>query len=160
MKKISIIVAAAFTAMSLAACGASKTTVAASTESGAESGTKAAGEAGTVPESFRGKTLVMATNAEFEPYEYHEGKDIVGIDVDIMTKICEKLGASLEISDMAFDSIIPAVQAGKADFGMAGMTVSPDREKNVDFTDSYATSVQSVIVKGSAIQSLEDMKGK
>ena len=88
----------------------------------------------------------MSTNAEFAPYEYHDGNDIVGIDVDIANAICEDMGASLEITDVAFDSIIPEVQSGKADFAAAGMTVTEDRQTQVDFSDTYATGVQSVIV--------------
>lgn len=92
-------------------------------------------------------TLVMATNAEFEPYEYHEGDDIVGIDVDIAQAICDKMGYKLEIEDMEFDSILPSVAAGKADFGAAGMTVTDERKENADFTDTYANATQVVIVK-------------
>ena len=92
-------------------------------------------------------TLVMATNAEFEPYEYHDGDEIVGIDADIAQAICDKLGYELEIQDMEFDAILPAVQSGKADFGAAGMTVTEDRLENVDFTDTYADASQVIIVK-------------
>ena len=103
----------------------------------------------------------MATNAEFEPYEYHEGDDIVGIDADIAKAIADKLGLKLEIQDMEFNSIITAVQSGKADLGLAGMTVTEERKQSVDFTDSYATGIQSVIVKeGSSIKSIDDLKGK
>lgn len=91
--------------------------------------------------------LVMATNAEFEPYEYHEGDAIVGIDPDMAQAICDKLGYELEISDMEFDSILAAVQSGKADFGAAGMTVTEDRLENADFTDTYANASQVIIVK-------------
>ena len=91
--------------------------------------------------------LVMATNAEFPPYEYREGDAIVGIDADIAQAICDELGYELEIKDMEFDAIIPAIESGKADFGAAGMTVTEDRLKNVDFTDSYATAKQVIIVK-------------
>lgn len=92
--------------------------------------------------------LVMATNAEFPPYEMHdEGDKIVGIDPDIFQALCDKLGYEAVIDDMAFDSIIPAIQAGKADIGMAGMTVDPDRLENVDFTDSYAKGVQVIITR-------------
>ena len=98
----------------------------------------------------------MATNAEFPPYEYHDsssGEDkIVGLDVDFARAICDKLGMELEITDIAFDSIIPAVQSGKADFGAAGMTVTPDREENVNFTDSNCTGIQVVIVKDAAAE--------
>ena len=91
--------------------------------------------------------LVMATNAEFPPYEYHEGGEIVGIDVDMARAVCDKLGMELKIEDMAFDAIINAVQSGKADIGVAGMTVTPDRLENIDFTDSYTTSQQVIIVR-------------
>lgn len=91
-------------------------------------------------------TLVMATNAEFEPYEYHEGDDIVGIDVDIAQAICDKLGYELKIEDMEFDAILAAVQSGKADFGAAGMTVTEDRLESVDFTETYANASQVIIV--------------
>ena len=79
--------------------------------------------------------LIMATNAEFPPYEYKEGDKVVGLDADMMQAVCDKLGYELQIDDMAFDSIISAVQSGKADVGVAGMTVTPDREKNVLFSD-------------------------
>ncbi len=91
--------------------------------------------------------LVMATNAEFEPYEYHEGDEIVGIDADIAQAICDKLGYELKIEDMEFDAILPAVQSGKADFGAAGMTVTEDRQASVNFTDTYANASQVIIVK-------------
>ena len=92
-------------------------------------------------------TLVMATNAEFEPYEYREGDTIVGIDADIAQAICDKLGYELEIDDMEFDAILAAVQSGKADFGAAGMTVTEYRLESVDFTDTYANASQVIIVK-------------
>lgn len=103
-------------------------------------------------------TLVMATNAEFPPYEYFEGNEIVGIDAEIAQAIADKLGMELVIENMEFDSIIAAVQGGKADFGMAGMTVTEDRLEMVNFSDSYATGVQVVIVaEGSAITSVDDL---
>jgi polar amino acid transport system substrate-binding protein len=89
----------------------------------------------------------MATNAEFEPYEFHKGGDVTGIDVDLATAICDKLGYSLKVDDMKFDSIITAVESGKADFGAAGMTVTEDRLKNIDFTDPYTTARQVIIVR-------------
>ena len=106
-------------------------------------------------------TLVMATNAEFPPYQFHEGDDVVGIDADIARAIGEEMGMEVKIEDMAFDSIIPAVTSGKADFGAAGMTVTEDRKKNVDFTDTYATATQVIIVKeGSDIAGPDDLTGK
>lgn len=108
-----------------------------------------------------GGVLVMATNAEFPPYEYHDGGEIVGIDVEIAGAIAEKMGMTLEIEDIAFDSIIPEVQSGKADIGVAGMTVDEDRLKNVDFSDTYTTASQVIIVKSdSDIAGPDDLKGK
>ncbi len=92
-------------------------------------------------------TLTMATNAEFPPYESMENNEIVGIDVDMMRAICDKLGMELTIENMAFDSIITAVTSGKADVGVAGMSVTEDRLKNVNFTDGYATSMQAIVVR-------------
>lgn len=105
--------------------------------------------------------LVMATNAEFPPYEYREGDEIVGIDAEIAALIADKLGMELEIEDMAFDSVLAAVQSGKADIAMAGITVDPDREMMVNFTDTYAKATQMIIVKeDSEIASVDDLTGK
>ena len=91
--------------------------------------------------------LVMATNAAFEPYEYYENDKIVGVDADFAKAIADKLGMELTINDMEFDSIIAAVDSGKADFGAAGMTVTDERKQQVDFSDSYYTGKQMIIVK-------------
>lgn len=109
------------------------------------------GEPYTIDESVeRDGQIVMATNAEFPPYEFHEtvdGEDaIMGIDADVARAICDYLGKELVIEDMAFESIITAVQGGKADVGFAGMTVTEDRLKSVDFSDTYCTARQVVIV--------------
>ncbi|MBS5449815.1 MAG: amino acid ABC transporter substrate-binding protein [Coriobacteriia bacterium] len=96
--------------------------------------------------------LTMGTNAAFPPYEYYDGDTIIGIDADVAALIAEKLGLTLEIQDMDFGSIITAVQTGKIDMGVAGMTVNDERKKNVNFTDSYATGIQVIIVpEGSEI---------
>lgn len=89
----------------------------------------------------------MATNAQFPPYEYTEGNDIVGIDADMAQAVADKLGMELKIEDMKFDAIITAVTTGKADIGVAGMTVTEDRLKNVAFTDTYASARQVIIVR-------------
>ncbi len=100
-------------------------------------------------------TLVMATNAAFEPYEYVEGGEIVGIDVDIARAIADILNMELEITDMEFDSIISAVESGKADMGMAGMTVTEDRLKNINFTDTYTTATQVIVVRNGTAEEKE-----
>lgn len=102
--------------------------------------------------------LVMATNAEFPPYEYMENGEVVGIDAEIAAKIAEKLGKELVIENVDFDSIIIGVQEGKYDFAMAGLTVTEDRKEQVDFTDTYATGKQVIIVKNdSAITTADDL---
>ena len=102
--------------------------------------------------------LVMATNAEFPPYEYIDGDMYYGIDVEVAKIIADKLGYDLVIKNVAFDSIIPGVQSGKYDMGMAGMTVNEERLESVDFSTSYATGIQAVIVmEDGPIQALEDL---
>ena len=161
-KKLAAIAMATAMAASLAACSSKPAETTAAAEENEETTAEAAegSEAAEAGDSaFAGKTLIMSTNAEFAPYEYHDGNDIVGIDVDIANAICEDMGASLEITDVAFDSIIPEVQSGKADFAAAGMTVTEDRQTQVDFSDTYATGVQSVIVtEDSDIASLDDLR--
>jgi len=95
------------------------------------------------------ETLKMGTNAAFPPYEFYDDETgaIVGIDAEVAAAIAEKLGYELEIVDMDFDSLIPAVANGKVDMVLAGLTVTEERKQNVDFTTSYATGVQVVIVK-------------
>lgn len=98
-------------------------------------------------ENTEGGTLVMGTNAQFPPYEFRdENNEVAGIDADIAAAIADKLGMELEITDMAFDSLIPALDGGTIDIILAGMTVTPEREESVNFTDSYATGVQVIIV--------------
>ena len=104
-------------------------------------------------------TLTMGTNAAFAPYEYYDDGAIVGIDAEIAAAIAEKLGMELEIIDMDFDAIIPAVATGKVLMGMAGMTVTPERLQNVNFSNTYAIGIQSIIVPaGSAITSVDDLE--
>jgi ABC-type amino acid transport substrate-binding protein len=96
--------------------------------------------------------LVMATNAAFPPFEYIAGNEPAGVDVDIAAEIAKDLGVTLEVSDMDFNAIIPAVQAGKASLGAAGMTVTDERKQQIDFSDEYVKSAQYVIImKGSGI---------
>ena len=166
-KQVIALLMAAVMVGSMAACGsdgAETTTAAADTAT-----TAAADTATTAAEAEEGKeeaaagdnVLVMATNAEFPPYEYHDGGDIVGIDVEVAEAIAKKLGMTLEIEDIAFDSIIPELESGKADIGVAGMTVDEDRLKNVDFTEPYTTASQVIIVKeDSDIAGPDDLKGK
>lgn len=166
-KKFLAMATAACMAMALSACGGGATaeTTAAGTTAGETTVAEATtGEttAAAQEESTESKgTLVMATNAEFPPYEFHEGGEIKGIDVEIARAIAAEMGMDFEIEDIAFDSIIPEVTSGKADFGAAGMTVTEDRKQSVDFSDPYATATQVVIVKdGSEITSVDALAGK
>ena len=167
MKKILALTLALVMALCLCACGASdakldevitavnKLQASVDALNGAE-----VAEAAETTETTAGGTLIMATNAEFPPYEYYENNQVVGIDAEIAAAIAEKLGMELVIEDMNFDSIIPAIVSGKADVGLAGMTVTEDRLQNVDFSTSYATGVQVVIVaEGSEITSVDDLFG-
>ena len=169
-KKVLAITMAALMAASLTACGggAKETAAATTAEEKAEDTTAAeskdetsaeAAETEAAKEAAGGK-LVMATNAEFPPYEYHDGDAIVGIDAEIAKAIADELGMELEIEDIAFDSIIPEIVSGKADMGLAGMTVTEDRMQSVDFSDTYAKASQKIIVtEDSEIASPDDLKG-
>lgn len=168
LKKILAVVLAGAMLMAFAACGekdnGSETESKNDTQSAASADTgdtatsdQPAGE----PKYATSGKLTMATNASFPPYEYYDNEQIVGIDAEAAALIAEKLGVELEIKDMEFGSIIGAVQTGAVDIGMAGMTVTEDRLKTIDFTDSYATAVQVIIVKeDSEIASIDDLKGK
>ena len=106
-------------------------------------------------------TIVMYTNAEFAPFEYFEGETIVGVDADIAAEIAKDLGKEIVIEHIDFDSLIPSLIAGKADFVAAGMTITPEREESVDFSIPYVESVQNIIsMKDAELKTLEDLKGK
>ena len=161
MKKISrrsFLAAAAVSAAALAmtACGGSASSAASSVASSAASSGAAA-----LSTVVAGK-LTMATNATFPPYEMTtDSGEIEGIDVDTAKAIAEKLGLELQIDDMDFDAALLSVQQGKADIVMAGVTVTDERKAVMDFSDSYATGIQSIIVpNGSDIASPDDLAGK
>ena len=104
-------------------------------------------------------TLVMATNAAFPPYEYKDGDKIVGIDAEIAAAIANKLGMKLEIMDVDFGAVLTGVAEGKYDMGMAGITVTDERKETMDFSDTYATGIQVIIVNdGSSIATLDDLR--
>ena len=149
-------------ALALTACGGSASSVASSVASSASSAaastSAAAGELTTVE---TGK-LTMATNAAFPPYEMTtDAGDFEGIDIETAQAIADKLGLELQIDDMDFDAALLSVQQGKADIVMAGVTVTDERKAVMDFSDSYATGIQSIIVpEGSDIASPDDLAGK
>ena len=154
MKKFLALVLASLMVFAFVACGGT------GKDNNGASDASNASNASNASDTTEKETLVMATNATFPPYEFKEGDSFAGIDVEIAGKIAEKLGMTLEIKDVEFGSIIGGVQTGKFDIGMAGMTVTDERLKSVNFSDSYATGIQVVIVKSdSAIKSLDDLKG-
>ena len=148
MKKIIALLLAMIMVMGLVACGSTNNELEAAQKIAAGETTPAVDEM-EMPDAFttavEGK-LTMATNAQFPPYEMYEGDKIVGIDAEIAAEIANRLGLELVIEDMEFDSIVEAVKSGKVDIGMAGMTVTPERMEVVDFTPSYATGIQAIIV--------------
>ncbi len=156
MKKLSIAMLSMVLAgsMLLTACGGGNTQATEDTGSDTQQSETA--------ENTEGGVLRMGTNATFPPYEYvDENNEVAGIDADIAAAIADKLGMELEITDMAFDSLIPALQSDTIDIVLAGMTVDPERAEQVNFTDSYATGVQVIIVpEGSDIASPDDLEGK
>lgn len=148
-KKIVALVAAAAMVLSMAACGSTD-----NSSSDAKDGSAAA----ETTKTSDSDTLVMATNATFPPYEYVDGEECKGIDIEIAQAIADAMGKKLEVDDIDFDSIIPAITTGKADMALAGMTVTDERKENVDFSDSYATGVQVIIVpKDSDITGPDDL---
>ena len=157
MKKALSLMTAAALVLSLAACG--------STASSAASSEAASSEAASETETAELSTvepgkLIMSTNAAFPPYEMTtDSGEFEGIDIETAQAIADKLGLELQIDDMDFDAALLAVQQGKAD--MAGVTVTDERQNVMDFTDSYATGIQSIIVKeDSDIASVDDLAGK
>ena len=167
MKKItrrSFLAAAGLTAAALAltACGGSSSSTASSTASSAASSEAASSSAATELTTVEAGKLTMATNATFPPYEMTTDTGAFeGIDVDTAQAIAEKLGLELQIDDMEFDAALLSVQQGKADIVMAGVTVTDERKAVMDFSDSYATGIQSIIVpEGSDIATPDDLVGK
>lgn len=174
MKKLLLVLLALTLVFAVAACATDGTTnpdadVQQEEEGTAEEGTVEEGtvEEGATEDETAGNAangdgndavLTMATNATFLPFEYYEEGAIVGIDAEVAAAIAEKLGMELEIMDMEFGAIVAAVQSGKTDMGMAGMTVTEDRLENVNFSITYATGIQVIIVpEGSPITSIDDL---
>ncbi len=155
-KTLSLILASSIGLMSLFGCA-----VPSGTGAAAGQGANAQAAEGSEGAKGSGEVLVMATNAEFPPYEFYDGNTIVGIDAEIAQAIAEDMGMTLKIEDMAFDSVIASVQTGKADIGVAGLTVTEDRLQNVNFSDSYADSSQMIIVaEGSEVDEPDDLEGR
>lgn len=168
MKKALSVLTAAALVMSLAACGSSASSAASSEAASSETASSEAASSEAASSEASGELttveagkLIMATNATFPPYEMTtDAGDFEGIDVEIAGAIAEKLGLELQIDDMDFDAALLSVQQGKADIVMAGVSVTEDRLLVMDFSDSYATGIQSIIVpEDSDIASADDLAG-
>ena len=169
MKKISrrsFLAAAGLTiaALALTACGGSASTASSAAASSVAASSEAASTSAAAAEltTVEAGKLTMATNAAFPPYEMTtDAGAFEGIDIDTAQAIADKLGLELQIDDMDFDAALLSVQQGKADIAMAGVTVTDERKNVMDFSDSYATGIQSIIVpEGSDIASPDDLAGK
>ncbi len=141
-KNIALIMAVLMLCTLLTGCGSSK-------ETSALEKVKAAGK------------LTVATSPDFPPFESLENGEVVGIEIDLLQIICDKLGVKLDIQQMDFDSVLPGVQAGKFDLGASGISVTDQRKKNVLFTDAYCLAAQAIVVtEGSDITCKADLDGK
>ena len=174
MKKLTAIMLASVMAFSLAACSgdssestAPESSSTTTSEEAASSETASSETASAETASYDVTTvedgkLIMSTNAAFPPYEMtNDAGEYEGIDVDMATEIANRLGLELQIDDMDFDAALLAVQTGKSDIAMAGITVTEDRLVNMNFSDTYANGVQVVIVpEDSDIASIDDLNGK
>ena len=169
MKKALSLMTAAALVLSLAACGSTASSAASSEAASSETASTeaASSEAASETETAELSTvepgkLIMSTNAAFPPYEMTtDSGEFEGIDIETAQAIADKLGLELQIDDMDFDAALLAVQQGKSDMVMAGVTVTDERQNVMDFTDSYATGIQSIIVKeDSDIASVDDLAGK
>ncbi|KZZ86205.1 MULTISPECIES: transporter substrate-binding domain-containing protein [Bacillaceae] len=144
MKKWLLLAIGLVIASMLAACGSSEET------SGDEGEEK--------------KVIKMATSADYPPFEYKDttkGDDIIGFDIDLVNALADELGYKVEIQDLDFNSLVPALQAKQVDMVLAGMTPTEERKKNVDFTDVYYTAKHMIVSKkGSGIKTVEDLEGK
>lgn len=171
MKKFAALLLGTAMVLSLAACGGSATTSESTASS--EASSAASSEAASTEEAsaetaaaelttVTDGTLTMSTNAAFPPYEMTaDDGSFEGIDIEVAQAIADKLGLTLQVDDMDFDAALLAVQNGKSDMVMAGVTVTEERQKVMDFTDSYATGIQSIIVpEDSDIASIDDLAGK
>ena len=165
MKKITALMLSSAVMLSLAACGGSASTETVSSEAASSEAVSteeaASADAAAVTTVNAGK-LTMSTNAAFPPYEMTtDSGELEGIDIDVAAAVAEKLGLELQVDDMDFDAALLAAQNGKSDMVMAGVTVTDERLKVMDFSDTYAEGIQSIIVpEDSDIATADDLSGK
>lgn len=157
MKKVIALMLALVMCLCFAACGSAEKE---SETSAPEDSTPASSDTSLEDVKKSGK-LTIATSPDFPPFESLEGDKVVGIEIDLLEMIAEKLGVELEINQMDFDSVLPGIQSGKFNVGVSGITVTEDRKKNADFTVPYFAAAQAIVVlKDSPIKSKADLEGK
>lgn len=161
-KKLAALLLAAGMMVSMAACTSAPAASGSDAGNSSASGESSATEQTSVDKIKAAGKIVMATNAQFEPFEYIDGTDFKGIDIEISQKIADELGVELEIHDVKFESVIAEITTGKANFAAAGLSITPDRLENVDFSDEYFSATQSIVVmkEGSSVAKPEDLKDK
>ncbi len=159
-KKITALLIAVILCFALVACnsGNEETSSSAAPDSSSEASSSSDTSLEDVKKSGK---LTIATSPDFPPFESLDGDKVVGIEIDLLEMIAEKLGVELEINQMDFDSVLPGIQSGKFNVGVSGITVTEDRKENADFTDPYFLAAQAIIVTdGSDIKSKADLEGK
>ena len=161
-KKLAALLLAAGMMVSMAACTSAPAASGSDAGNSSTSGESSATEQTSVDKIKAAGKIVMATNAQFEPFEYIDGTDFKGIDIEISQKIADELGVELEIHDVKFESVIAEITTGKANFAAAGLSITPDRLENVDFSNEYFSATQSIVVmkEGSSVAKPEDLKDK
>lgn len=161
-KKLAALLLAAGMMVSMAACTSAPAASGSDAGNSSASGESSATEQTSVDKIKAAGKIVMATNAQFEPFEYIDGTDFKGIDIEISQKIADELGVELEIHDVKFESVIAEITTGKANFAAAGLSITPDRLENVDFSNEYFSATQSIVVmkEGSSVAKPEDLKDK
>lgn len=161
-KKLAALLLAAGMMVSMAACTSAPAASGSDAGNSSTSGESSATEQTSVDKIKAAGKIVMATNAQFEPFEYIDGTDFKGIDIEISQKIADELGVELEIHDVKFESVIAEITTGKANFAAAGLSITSDRLENVDFSNEYFSATQSIVVmkEGSSVAKPEDLKDK
>lgn len=161
IKVLALSTTAAMMALSFAGCGGKSTTSSSAASSSSSAAAATTTKAAVDLKLITAGKLVMGTNAEFPPFEYMEGGSVVGIDASIMQEVAKRLGLTLEIQNLKFDSLSSALTGKTIDCIAAGFTIRPDRQETLDFTDSYYTAKQTIIINtNSSVKTKDDLKGK
>ncbi|MCI7334763.1 MAG: ABC transporter substrate-binding protein [Oscillospiraceae bacterium] len=161
MKKVIALMLALVMCLCFAACGSGEDNATSAPAEGTSAENTPVSSDTSLEDVKKSGKLTIATSPDFPPFESLEGDKVVGIEIDLLEMIAEKLGVELEINQMDFDSVLPGIQSGKFNVGVSGITVTEDRKKNADFTVPYFAAAQAIVVlKDSPIKSKADLEGK